>query len=522
MKYVSVAEMQAIEREANEAGLTYETMMNNAGHGLAALIMEEYEDLAEEGALGLVGPGNNGGDTLVALAVLSGHGWKTTAVLIKSRPLDDPLIARLINVGGKVVDFSQNMDNQSLANLFQIHAVLLDGILGTGTTLPLRKDLAQKMLTIQMIVEELDAAPFVIAVDCPSGIDCDTGEVAQGCIPADRTVTMAAVKQGLMKFPACNYVGDLDLVDIGLPERGESLQAWRDISTNIPDPSWVRDHLPRRPLEAHKGTFGTAMVIAGSSNYSGAALLAGEAAYRIGAGLVTMAIPDNLHQALAGHFLEATWLLLPGAQGRISADAALVVQQNLDRVTAILLGCGFGLADTTADFISQLLGPPALPAMVVDADGLKLLSRNIDWAARLPSRTVLTPHPGEMAILTGLTVEEIQSDRLGTAKKFSRQWGHVVVLKGAFTVIASPEGQQAIIPVASPALARAGTGDVLAGVIVGLLAQGVPPFQSAVLGAWIHAYAGLKAAEVLGGTASVLAGDVLKAVPLVLAEVLEK
>jgi NAD(P)H-hydrate epimerase len=159
-----------------------------------------------------------------------------------------------------------------------------------------------------------------------------------------------------------------------------------------------------------------------------------------------------------------------------------------------------------------------LPALVVDADGLKLLIRLPDWPARLPPLTVLTPHPGEMSVLTGLTKDEIQADRLEVAQRFSKEWGHIVILKGAFSVVAAPDGRLAVIPVATPALARAGSGDVLAGLIVGLRAQGVEAFQAAVAGAWIHAYAGLQAAQTLGNTASVLAGDVLQAVIEVISE----
>jgi NAD(P)H-hydrate epimerase len=201
----------------------------------------------------------------------------------------------------------------------------------------------------------------------------------------------------------------------------------------------------------------------------------------------------------------------------------------------MLVGPGFGLEDTTRDFIAGLIGgsrkagrggigfvrptpgdadaqPSNLPPLVIDADGLKLLARLQNWAGSLSAPAVLTPHPGEMAILTGLSTAEIQAGRLETAERFAREWGHVVVLKGAFTVVASPDGSTMVIPVATPALARAGTGDVLAGLITGLRAQGMDAFKAAVAGAWIQAQAGLRAAEALGGSASVLAGDVLDSV----------
>ncbi|MCL4562573.1 MAG: NAD(P)H-hydrate dehydratase [Chloroflexi bacterium] len=301
----------------------------------------------------------------------------------------------------------------------------------------------------------------------------------------------------------------------------------------------IRSLLPKRPADAHKGTFGTALVVAGSLNYSGAAILAGEAAYRIGAGLVTLAVPTPLHSALAGRLPEATWLLLPHETGVISSEAARVVAGHMDKVDAMLMGPGWGMEETTQNFLAHLLhdsrpgvfenigfihtveehnGSPSsrLPPLVIDADGLKLLARIPDWPKILPKLTVLTPHPGEMSVLTGLPVKEIQRDRIVTAEKYAHQWGHVVVLKGAFTVIAEPEGRSVVIPVATSALAKAGTGDVLAGIIVGLRAQGLDGLSAAVAGAWLHAQAGILAEERVGNSASVLAGDVISAIAGVL------
>lgn len=518
MKLVTVAEMQAIEREANAAGLTYEQMMENAGQGLAEVVAGTYGDLKQEGVMGLVGSGNNGGDALVALAALAAQGWMASAYLVRPRPPEDPLVARLVAAGGKVYRWDEDPAFEQLLALLGSHAVLLDGVLGTGMRLPLKPEVAGALQAARTRLANLPEPPRVVAVDCPSGVDCDSGQAAPECIPAEMTVTMAAVKQGLLKFPAFKLVGDLRVVGIGLPDGGLGLPAWQAVRRVVASAERVQQALPLRPPDAHKGTFGTALVVAGSLDYTGAALLAGEAAYRIGAGLVTLGIPAPLHPALAGRLPEATWLLLPDQDGFIAAAAAEEVRKNLERATALLFGPGFGMQEATRDFLARLLGgdPARLPPLVADADGLKLLKRIPGWAARLPAPAVLTPHPGEMAVLTGLSKDEIQADRMEVAARFSREWGHVVVLKGAFTVIAEPGGQAAVIPVASAALARAGTGDVLSGLIVGLRAQGVEAYPAAVAAAWIHAQAGLLAAEALGNSASVLAGDVLRAVPDVL------
>jgi len=536
MKLVTVSQMQAIEKEADAGGLTYGQMMENAGQGLADIILGLHVGDEKSEVVGLVGPGNNGGDTLVAMSTLAAQGWKARAHLVKRKK--DDLVKRFVQTGGELLS-GENAFEQ-LAEAIGTADVLLDGVLGTGVKLPLKKDVAELLSEVNDVLDGLEESPLIIAVDCPSGVDCDTGEAPEESLHADLTVTMAAVKQGLLKLPAFEYVGELKVVDIGLPD---DLPALKDLKNEVADENMISALLPERPLTSHKGTFGTALIAAGSVNYTGAVALAGEAAYRVGAGLVTLAVPAPLHGALAGAIPEVTWILLPHEMGVVSENASEVLMKNLERVTALLIGPGFGTEGTTRQFIENLLvgksgskkattrigfvrqedekkeeANNSLPPMVVDAGGLKLLAQIKDWHQKLPSPAILTPHPGEMATLTGLSKEEIQENRQGIALKYAKEWGQVVVLKGAFTVIASPDGRMTLIPVASPALARAGTGDVLAGLIVGLRAQGLEAFEAAVAGAWIHAQAGLYAADDLGTTASVLAGDVLNSVSDVLSD----
>ena len=536
MKLVTVSQMQAIEKEADAGGLSYDQMMENAGHGLADVILDIFEDDVEPEAVGLVGSGNNGGDTLVALSALAAEGWKARAYLVKRKK--DDLVKRFTEAGGEIL--SGESAFAKLAEAIGTGDVLLDGILGTGAKLPLKKDVAELLSEVNEILDGLDEHPLVLAVDCPSGVDCDTGEVADETIAADLTVTMAAVKQGLLKLPAFEYVGDLEVVDIGL---SEDLPSLKELQVDVAEEDLVAALLPERPADSHKGTFGTALIAAGSVNYTGAVILAGEAAYRAGAGLVTLAVPAPLHGTLAGRFPEATWVLLPHEMGVIAANGAEVLAKNFERASALLIGPGFGMENATKEFIENILegryatkktaqrigfvpkelekeiaNTAKVPPLVIDADGLKLLAQIKDWHTKIPAPAVLTPHPGEMAVLSGLSKEEIQEKRIEVASRYSGEWGHVIVLKGAFTVIASPDGRTTIIPVASPALARAGTGDVLAGLIVGLRAQGLDAYEAAVAGAWIHAQAGLYAADDLGTTASVLAGDVLDSVSDVISD----
>lgn len=523
MKLVSVSQMKAIEQQADAGGLTYAQMMENAGRGLAELIHDLGTDNNLEEVIGLVGPGNNGGDTLVALAQLAHAGWRARAYCVKRKPAlskvegtkNDALVERLIKNGGEILCAEDDDEFISLAAFIESADVLLDGLLGTGIKLPLKAEMSAVLSAARNALHALDEPPFIVAVDCPSGVDCDTGAAADECLAADLTVTMAAVKQGLLRFPAFDLVGELEVVDIGLPA---DLPAWTQITRLVPDFEWVAGILPPRPPDAHKGTFGTALVVAGSIAYTGAAYLSAKAAYRVGAGLVTLAIPAPLHAALAGHLPEVTWIPLPHENGFIADAGAGMVAQNLSRATALLVGPGFGLEETTKNFLAKILEAPKVPPLVVDADGLKLLAQIPNWHTKLPALSVLTPHPGEMSVLTGLSKDEIQSDRETIASQFAKQWGHIIVLKGAFTVVAAPDGRIAVLPFASAALARAGTGDVLAGLIVGLRAQGVEAFEAAVAGAWIHARAGLTALSEVGSAASVLAGDVLDSVNDVMAE----
>lgn len=545
MKLVSVNEMHAIEEEANINGLTYVQMMENAGYNLAQEVLKlasSKEDEEEIQVLGLVGPGNNGGDTLIAMARLAEKGWTVRAYIIKRKTADDPLIKRLEDADGEIYIATEDMGYHRLSAFLETADIVLDGVLGTGFKLPLKDDIGAILSTVRSDLQRREGESIVVAVDCPSGVNCDTGEAAEPVIPADITLTMAAVKQGLLKLPAYQLSGDIEVLEIGDLSQ---LKTWKAVMNEVADDSIIPRLLPRRTKDAHKGSFGTALIAAGSLNYTGAVLLAGKAAARIGVGLVTLAIPASIHAALAGHFPEATWILLPHEMGVISETAADVLLKNIERASVLLVGPGLGLEETTREFLQKILmekhgvssqsrrigfiqgedkqGTPIIikkgfPPMVVDADGLKHLAKIDNWQDLLPALTILTPHPGEMSILTGLSVEEIQSDRLAIARKYASLWGHIVTLKGAFTVIASPDGKTTTIPIATPALSHAGTGDVLAGLITGLRAQGVEAYDAAVAGTWIHARAGEIASDLLGNTAGVLAGDVLDCVVDVLCE----
>ena len=525
MKLVTVQEMQAIEREADARGLSYAEMMQNAGKSLAEIIDKRFSKTEPKTIVGLVGPGNNGGDTLIALAHLQKKGWETCAFMVKKRSGEDAQEKALLDAGGKIIHGYEEA-GKNIKGIISDAAILLDGVLGTGITLPLRENVSKVLKAIQ----KLEDLPTIVAVDCPSGVDCDSGEMAKETLTADLTVCMAAVKKGLLKQPAFGKCGEITVADIGI---AKSNKAAKSIRNYCADADMSRGFLPARPMDSHKGSFGKVVIAGGSINYCGAVILAAKAAYRVGAGLVTCAIPGAIYDAIAGTIPEATWLVLPHSMGILNGDSAGLVRENVRDAEVLIIGPGLGDTKDSLAFVEKVITADGerkskgtlgftqssewkavrrkaqgLPPLVIDADGIRQLAKIEKWHAKLDSVSVITPHPGEMAALTGLKVSQIQNDRESVARKYAQKWGHVVVLKGAITVIASPDGECTFIPIATAALATAGTGDVLAGMIGGLIAQGLDTYEAAVAGAFLHGKAGMLAAGKAGQTFSVMAIDV--------------
>jgi NAD(P)H-hydrate epimerase len=443
-----------------------------------------------------------------------------------------------------------------LAHLLDESGVIVDALLGTGVSRPIKGSLAELLDQVKTMVAErrsreegplveparpiLDAefGPAVVAVDVPSGLNSDTGTVDPHTLATDLTVTLAAVKRGHILPPGLEVIGQLLVGDIGL-----TIEHYPDdVTLEMATPAKVAALLPPRPVSAHKGTFGTALLVAGSMSYTGAALLAGQAATRSGAGLVTLAPPTVIHPILASRLAEATYIPLPHAEGAIAPEAARLLFSKLDGIDAMLIGPGLSQAAPTVAFLKEFLSgkaglpqrnvgfrqpeaePPSsdnvlsIPPLILDADALNILAGIEKWWQLLPPNCILTPHPGEMARLMGSTIQEVQARRLEIAGEAADRWQQVVLLKGAHTVVAGSGGRMMVLPFANPALAKAGSGDVLAGIIVGLRAQGLEAFEAAVAGAYLHGLAGELTRENLGVTSTV-AGDLISYLPLAVREV---
>jgi hydroxyethylthiazole kinase-like uncharacterized protein yjeF len=536
-KIVTVGQMQEIERAVDAAGLTYAQMMENAGKVVADATLERWPELKEGRVLILVGPGNNGGDGLVAAHHLMQAGVEVGIYLTKARTNDDDNFERVKDRASPLAVAEHDQRLRVLRGAVGNCDVLIDAVLGTGMKLPLEGTARKVLGAVQSELEKLHSKPAVVAVDCPSGMDCDSGEIAPEALRADMTITLAAAKTGLLRFPGAERVGDLLVGDIGIAPDQEQLQR---VDLDLADPVLLQPWLPERPRASHKGTFGWALIVAGSVNYPGAVALAGMGAYRCGAGLVTLAVPAPIQGWIVPILPEATWLVLPHEMGVIDETAVAILMESISDYQALLIGPGFGRDEATKTFLEELLGlrlgrergqigfvgleagskpeRHALPTCVVDADGLKLLRKIPDWPNLLPPSSVLTPHPGEMAYLTDQAKEDLQQDRVASARNWASKWGHVVLLKGANSVVAAPDGHTTVIPIATSALASAGTGDVLAGMIVGFMAQGLDSYQAAVMGAYLHGRAGMLAKDYIGVEASVVAGDVVDAIPGAIAD----
>lgn len=534
IKVFTVAEMVAAEKAADAAGHSYARMMELAGSRVAEAILERYEVSGRQ-ILVLVGPGNNGGDGLVAGRYLAEAGASVAFYLFKPRDATaDQNMASVEEMGLEVLLAEYDQRFRVLRHRLRITDIVVDALLGTGVSRPIDGPLASLMEQLAAGVSErrsqtiaepdlLSIAappqadeeaspraartrPVVMAVDCPSGLNCDTGEVDPLTIAADHTVTFAGPKRGHFRFPGAAACGELIVANIGIDP---ALPAVAAVPVELATAQLARHFLPARPADGHKGTFGTVLIAAGSIRYWGAPALAARGAFRSGAGLVTLAVPQRLRPALAGQFPEAIYPAITDTDA-LGVSTANLLLASLENYQAMLVGPGLGDA---ASFLTALLdglrAPEGghRPPLVVDADGLNLLAAMPEWPRKLPSNSVLTPHPGEMARLAGRSLIAIRDeDRVELARERAADWGHVVVLKGAYTVIAAPDGRSTLLPFANPVLAVGGSGDVLAGIIAGLMAQGVEPYPAAVLGGYLHGAAGQMASE-YWGRAGLLAGE---------------
>jgi NAD(P)H-hydrate epimerase len=510
VKLVTAEQMRAIEVASEAAGVSTAALMEAAG---AAAALEAWTALSANNAhpvLVLAGPGNNGGDGLVAARHLHELGADVHIYLMRPRGDDDAVWAAARDAGVEMSVAADDPDQAHLDALLAVADCALDALLGTGANRAIDGDLAH-------VLERLNAArkrespPLLIALDLPTGASPDTGAADALTVAADMTVCFGFTKVGLTQSPARNFAGEIVRVDIGLPPGLDADLPFEEIDLRAAQTAAMP-----RPPDANKGTFGRAVIAGGSLQYPGAVRLAAEACARSGAGLTTIAAPAVVQPLLAS-FPDATHEPLPSSDGAMrGSEAARALLRSLRGADALLVGPGLGLTRTTEEFVRDLVcgvdAVDGLRAVVLDADALNAVAKHRGWHEWSTVPRVLTPHPGEMARLLRCSVAEVQADRIGVATRFARDTGSIVVLKGAGTIVAAPDGRARISQAANPMLATAGTGDVLAGIIVGLIAQGATPFDAAAAAVYLHAGCGEQVERQLGAAGGI-AQDLLRVLP---------
>lgn len=508
---------RASERTRQAPGrLAYEESAANTQLSAAGSASERCSVFAGEHWVVLVGKGNNGGDGLVCARHLADAGLAVSLLYaepperLRGEAAAQHEIVKRLGLPGRVYDpdagagiGAEGRDRAEVTGL-------VDALLGTGAKGAPRGGYAS------LIREANDSGLPIIAADIPSGLDADTGAVHDPCIRARVTVSLAFLKAGLTQYPGAGQAGEVVVRYIGIPRRlPPGMAAAGAVLTReaLAEELGVDAERPRQP-DGHKGTYGHVLLAAGSLPMSGAGLLAARAALRAGCGLATWALPEALLPRMLGAVPEL--MLAPAADGGSGAwteAAADDVLRLLESRDVLAVGPGLGRFPGEAAFLRALWEGAASKPLVVDADALNILAAAGGPAAwpRRDAATVLTPHPGEMSRLTGLGTAEVQRDRIGVARRFAAEHGVTLVLKGARTVIAAPDGRAFVNVTGHPGMATGGSGDVLTGIIAGLLAQGLDGVQAAAFGAYLHGLAGEQAAARRGNPASLLAGDIIDA-----------
>ena len=510
MRLVTGSEMKEIDAWAEAERLIPSLLlMENAGRSVAQVVQELSSKKATGNYVFLVGKGNNGGDALVAARHLYQQGAEVKLFLLFKPENFQGIVQENWSFIERLGIKWHYLNDDNSFYLFRLCLnncdMVIDGILGTGFRGKLQDNILRAIEALN-----LSKCP-VLAVDVPSGVDADNGRVEETCVQANYTVTFAWPKRGLVLYPARKYVGKMIVADISLPQDGLDLLEREEYYV---DKDLARELLPERDWEGHKHTFGHALVIAGSKGMTGAAYLACKGALRAGAGIVTACLPESLADLFDLSLPEAITKGIAETRERaVSADAWPEIAEYLQGKKAVAFGPGLGTGENIKSILQKVLMTD-IP-VVVDADGLNVLAEEVGILNTANAPLILTPHPGEMARLLGTEVALVQENRVEVAFQAAINFNAIVVLKGAATITAIPEGLVFINSTGCPALATAGSGDVLAGVIAGLLAQGLNPAQAAVLGVYLHGLAGdLLAGQ--KGLRGVLAGEIADIVPLAL------
>ncbi len=508
MKVVTAKEMRELDRRASvEYGISSLILMENAGAGAVREIERSFPRLRRSRVAVVCGKGNNGGDGLVVARHLANRGANVQVLLLAKK--DEFTGDAAINLGIAekagipLAEVTTVRDLQRHREALATADLIVDAIFGTGLTGPARGISAEAIQLLNALRRPL------VALDLPSGLGSDDGCIQEPCVQAQLTLTFALPKRSLLLFPAARCAGEVRVVDIGIPR---VLLTDLKLPVSLTEDEAVRAALPPRDPDAHKGTYGHVLVLAGSPGKTGAAALTGLGALRVGAGLVTVAVPEGLNDLMEVKLTEVMTVGLPETEERTVAfqarDALLALMEG-KRVLA--LGPGLSTHPETVRLVAALIQSAKIP-LIIDADGITVLGRQPEVLSKASVPVVLTPHPGELSRLLWVPKEEVIEKRIPIAQKVTSTYNVYLVLKGARTLIAEPGGGVHINPTGNPGMATGGVGDVLTGVIAGLVSQGLAPAEAAVVGVYLHGMAGDLACQDRGPEA-MIATDLLEKLP---------
>ena len=471
---ISVEKMRELEiRAIKELNIPSILLMENAAYGFVSALKSFYGDLAGKSICVACGKGNNGGDgyAIARLLKISGASVELFSVCDTTQLTGDAKTN---------FEIAKNIDIQFVNKLENKYDIIVDAIFGTGFHGEVQKDIADIFERIN------ESSAFIASVDIPSGVCADSGQ-GEDFIFSDLCVTFGYAKVGQFLFPAKNAYKKLVVVPISIPETDEGINIITDDGFSL---------IPKRNSNSHKGTFGKSLAFVGSKGMSGAAILSGSAILKSGAGIATVAVAEDVIPTLAHRFPSVMTYPIPTENGDICENAASLILEKSEDMDSVLIGCGLGKSENTKKAVFELIKNLEIPT-VIDADGLNILSENIDLL-KGKKNIILTPHIVEFSRLSGYKVSEIKENPIELSRKFAKEYGVTLILKDAITIIADKSGNAAICPAVNSGMATAGSGDVLAGIVAGLLSQGMAPFLASVLSVYLHSSAGRIAAKNLG------------------------
>lgn len=481
MKILPSNEIREIEAKANQSGISYLRLMENAGSACAKAIRKKFDKTTRRNVTIVCGKGKNGGDGFVIARKLAENEYNVNVVLTSREPPVGDAGEMLSRIRGTDIGIYLYDDDTELCEELIVGAdITVDAVFGTG----FKGAADEKNARIFKAISK--SLGYTVSIDIPSGIEADSGYVKGAAVKAQMTIAVMALKNSLVTFPAAEFAGNVIVVPIGIPE--EIFSEYTGAYTLSPDE--IRSKFPHRKENANKGDFGKGLIIAGSYDMPGAAVIASAAAVNSGAGLIKLAFPDKAYPAVTSSCQEKILLpLMTNNNGRISSQNIKKIEDELGKCDAVLIGCGMGCDHDTAAIAETVLKSSAVP-VIIDADGINALKDNINVIKSCLSPVVITPHPGEAARILGCTVGEIEKDRKAACKAIFEKTGAVVVLKGSRTIVTANGIDFYVNLTGNPGMATAGSGDMLSGIILSFICQKIKPFSAAVCGVFVHGMAG--------------------------------